>query len=226
MRNLTLSAIATVLFLGLTSCSTNESFDTVAQETENSLLKSYKVQKDVNGRYSIDVKTSSGTDVERIENRQSNSNEIYLYSNRNTGKQNFNEKVSLDNNQLSLEFIENSQTKTSFIIQDKDIVLAEGENNNEYLQEHIFTVNREEKTVELDFKVREGVNVSFSYNEELATYEIHLKKGKSSGLSFIKTFSKDGNPIKIDFVNHFNTASRSESNVTTAVKRPRSIINI
>ena len=94
MRNLTFSAIATVLFLGLTSCSTNESLDTVAFETENNLLKSYKVQKDVNGRYSIDVKTTSGTDVETVKNTQSNSTEIYLYSDGNSGKKDFNDNLS------------------------------------------------------------------------------------------------------------------------------------
>ncbi|APG65165.1 hypothetical protein LPB136_07295 [Tenacibaculum todarodis] len=222
MKNLVLSACASVLFLGLTSCSNNESLDNVELGTQGKLLKSYKLQKDVNGRYSMDYTLNDNTTAEVV--KSNGAKEIYLYAGELTGTKKNSEELSLDNNQLSVDFVEDSQSKTSFVIEDEDIVLAKGESNIKFLQQHSFFVNKEEQTVELDFKVRKGVNVSFAYNEAEEIYEIHLKEGESKGTTFSKIFSNDGNPIKIDFVNHLNEFSRSESVSASLVRRPRSII--
>lgn len=224
MKNFVLSACASVLFLGLTSCSNNESLDNIELEAQGKTLKSYKVQKDVNGRYSIDYTLNSNATSETVKNTQSNSKDIYLYSGEISGKENHSEDLSIENNQLSVNFVEDSQTKTSFIVEDENIVLAKGENNNNFLQEHSFLV--EDNSVQLDFKVKEGTNVSFLYNEADDIYEVHLKEGKSNNLSFSKNFVRnDGNPLKIDFVNHLNSTQSRGEVAYTSPKRPRIIVN-
>ena len=220
MKNLILSACASVLFLGLTSCSNDESLDNVNLEAQAKSLKSYKVKKDINGRYSIDYTLNSNTTSETV--KGNGSSDIYLYAGEVAGKEKHNENLSLENNQLSVNFVENSKTKTSFIVEDENILLAKGENNNKFLQEHSFYV--EDNIVQLDFKVRKGINVTFVYNELNDIYEVHLKQGKSNGVSFSKNFVKnDGNPLKIDFVNHLNTSSRGEE-LASRPRRPRVVV--
>ena len=128
MKNLILSACASVLFLGLTSCSNDESLDNVNLEAQAKSLKSYKVKKDINGRYSIDYTLNSNTTSETV--KGNGSSDIYLYAGEVAGKEKHNENLSLENNQLSVNFVENSKTKTSFIVEDENILLAKGENNN------------------------------------------------------------------------------------------------
>ncbi len=224
MKILTISACATILFLGLTSCSTNENLDVDALVPE-SRLKSYKTQKDINGRYSIDYTVTSNTVTEVVKNIKTNVNEIHLYSGKVAVKENYNEALAIENNKLSISFLEHSKTKTSFIVEDDNIVLAKGQKNNNFLQKHSFLV--EGNTVQLDFKVRAGINVSFVYNEADNIYEIHLKEGKSNNLSFSKVFVKnDGNPLKVDFVNHINnTASRGIQVGRRRYKRPRIVVS-
>ncbi|MCH3882877.1 MULTISPECIES: hypothetical protein [Tenacibaculum] len=219
MKKLVLSAFASVLFLGLTSCSNNESLDNVELGTQGKLLKSYKLQKDVNGRYSIDYTLNDNTTSEVI--KSNGTKEIYLYAGEFTGKGEKSEELSLENNQLSVDFVEDSQSKTSFVVEDENIVLAKGEKNNQFLQTYSLVSNGD-NTFQLDFTVKEGISVEFVYNEKEGAYEINLKEGKTSNDTFTKTFVKDANDLKIDFINHTNRAAKGEA--AAGPKRPRMII--
>lgn len=221
MKNLALGLFATVLAVGFTSCSSNETLD-LNPEAKAELLKTFKVQKDINGMYSLDYTVNSNTTVQKPKS-VNNSNEIFLFSGEVAGKEAYNETLAIEDNKLSVDFVSDNNFRTSFIVEDDNIVLEKGR-ENAFLQGYSLERN-EDGTYQLDFTVRDGINVSFVYNEAEGAYEINLKEEKSNNnqTTFSKTFVKDANDLKIDFVNFLDSQNRETTDITRP-KRPRMIV--
>lgn len=217
MRKITPLFVA--LAITLTSCSSEDT------NTEKSpeLLKSYKVVKDAQGRYSVDYDVSDNVSTEIVENASTKSKEIYLFTGKNANGKSFTEALFLDENQLKLGFVENNQKRKSLVIEDKDIVLAKGEESSEFLEQYSIA-DLGDDDYQLNFKVKEGVNVTFIYNDAEDIYEVHLQRGKANGLDFSKTYTKTSEVLKIDFVNYLDnneSARGGEDEMTQSEKRPK-----
>lgn len=211
--------------LVLTSCSTEQQEQT--KTTETKLLKSYKIVKDAQGRYSIGYSTNNNTTAELIKNLKTNANEIHLFSEGNTKGNSFKEGLAIEGNQLKIGFIENNSQKRSVTIEDKNIVLARGEEAVEYLKEYSVE-ELANNQCKVDFEVKEGVRVEYVYNEEIDTYEIHLKEGESSTNEHSKIYTKTSETLKVDFVNHTTTTAgrgKAYASRTSVNRRPRWVIH-
>lgn len=211
--------------LVLTSCSTEQQEETKATETK--LLKSYKIVKDAQGRYSIGYSTNNNATAELIKNLKTNTNEIHLLSEGNAKGNIFKEDLAIERNQLKIGFIENNTQRRSVTIEDKNIVLARGEESTEYLKEYSVE-ELEDNQYEVEFEVGEGVRVEYVYNEEIDTYEIHLKAGESSTNEHSKVYTRTSETLKVDFVNHITTTAgrgKAYASRTSVNRRPRWVIH-
>ncbi|MFL0138807.1 hypothetical protein V2647_05295, partial [Tenacibaculum maritimum] len=114
---------------------------------------------------------------------------------------------------------ENNRT---IFIKDQDILLAKGEENEEFLKEYSLAGSGTD-IYQLDFTVNKGITTDFVYNKEEMRYEIHLKEGDNSRKSYSKTFIKtEEAPLEIHFINHRNQEQRLAADITG---RPVVIIN-
>jgi len=217
------SIFAIAIFM--TSCSTND--EILETETSSELLKSFTIAKNAQGKYAVDYTTNNATS-QVVKNIKSNTNEIFLYESATKSNDNFSEALDLNNNTLNIDFVDtNTGKKPSITIFDDNIVFAKdnGDSSNSMLEDYSVTGNGD-GTYDLAFTVKNKIEVDFVYNEEISTYEIHLVKGDGSNSDFTRTFSSDGNELKIDFVNHKNVAAKGYAyrDVETAERKPRVII--
>jgi hypothetical protein len=222
MKKLCVGFIAVVLAFSFTSCSTNETDLEIPQEN---LLKSYKLNRDASGAYSIDYDVADNTVSDTRSDLSSLTNEFHLSKVRHDTKDQYREDLTLNDNKLRLGFFDNETGKSmEMTIQDKNIknvTLAKGGENN-FLKAYGLVSNND-GAIQLDFEVNDNVVVEFRYNEELAIYEVHLKKG----ISTVKVFSRsltipDTGILKLDFVNHKFLGKGTAELVTTD---PEIIIN-
>lgn len=215
-----------ILSILISSCS-NE--DNITDNQQQGLLKSYKVSRDADGRYTIDYDLVEGAYTETVKDAATQSNNIYAFEGNRSAKNTNLKQLELEDNKLKIGVFENSVQKNSITVEDENIVLGKGEINPNFLQTYSVEFFGEGKYV-LDFIVKEGVSPSFVYNDELNIYEVHLKEGTNTGsTSFTKVYTKSPNlPLKIDFVNYIKTNNRSRSdNISSSAlayetsRRPR-----
>jgi len=220
MKILNLLAYFATAVLVFSSCSTNE---TLSLEGEQSLdlLKSYTIQRDASGAYSLDYNLNSNAEIDNVTDVQTNTNEIYLYSSYNESSRKMSQDLFIDRNQIKVGFVDtNTDKKSTITVIDNDIKMSRS--NNERLETFGLTGNND-GTYDLDFKVIDGVAVEFMFDGDKNVYEVHLNEdAKASQSEFLQTFTKeDGIALNIEFVNNSsNTNSR-----VSAVRRPVVIIN-
>ncbi len=212
--------------ISLASCSSNELPYSI--DSQESLLKSYKLNRDASGRYSLDYTVSKKTIIESIKNSKSNSDEILLYlTEENQPKTTFNQGIVVTGDQLLVGFNDTHKNeRTSITVFDDNITFGKGD-KSVYLKEYTIE-NNGDNSYTLDFKVNNNVSVSFEYNNAEDIYEIHLADSKANkGNSYTQTFTKEsGNKLKIDFVNYYNTSQNKNETTTTDIERkPRVIID-
>lgn len=189
-----------ILSILISACSTEEN---MPENNDQPLLKSYKLSKDANGRYAIDVDLVEGAYTETYKDETSNTNNIYAYQGEagNRSKSSSN-TLTLDNNKISVDVYENNVQKNTIWVEDKNIVMSKGQISPNFLENYSFEYLGGDEYV-LDFNVREGVSVTFEYNSEENIYEVHLKEGASNSIKFTKLYNKSPNlPLRIDFVNY------------------------
>ncbi|TVZ55804.1 hypothetical protein OD91_1071 [Lutibacter sp. Hel_I_33_5] len=226
MKFLKIKVLAILLVVGFTSCTTETLTEDLTAE-ENS-LKSFRVKRDASGAYSIDYGVSNNTRAELVKNTDTKTNEIYLYSTKNTTKTSYNRNVELDGEGLKIGFVDTRTNKRAhnFTIIDDNIKLATNarvDNGNKYLKEYSIEGNAD-NVYTLDFKVKEKIDVNTIYNADTNEYEIHLRKGKGNGKNFSENFVKeDGEDLLITFVNHYGSSSSRIASSTTS-RVPRAII--
>ncbi len=219
MKQITPLFLLVVLFFA--SCISEETI-----QPEETSLKSYKVTKDSQGRYTIDYEVEENTATTFVKNEENNFNEIYLYEGNATDKTSEKKSLSIENSILKLGLYEDGEQSKSIIIEDDNIVLAKGQESDEFLDSYSIQ-SLEDGVYQLDFEVKEGIAVWAEYNEEDDAYEIHLKEGTSNELEFSKTYVKTSERLKINFVNHIdlNSAkSESTNSIMASSKKPRVVI--
>jgi len=208
-----------VLAFSFTSCSTNETDIEIPQEA---LLRKAKFSRDASGSFAVDYVVADNTASDVSKNVGSLTNEINLSKSNQNTKNSHREEFTLENNKLNIGFIDaESGKQTRFIVDDKNIILAKGEESKEFLKNYSWTLNSD-GTLQLEFDVNVNVNTEFVLNEELDIYEVHLSRGMNSESSFSRTINiPDNGVLKIDFVNH----KKLGKGLTADVERhPRGII--
>lgn len=221
MKKSNLGIAIIMLLMVFSSCTSDEILSPEAQST--SLLKSYTAKRDATGAYYLDVNVDNNVIIDQFQNLDSNTNEIYLSlaDNKTAQKNNFNSELVFKEDKVKIEFINDSQSSNpSLTIFDGDnSKLAQKSGNNSFLSEYSVSMN-ENGTYTIDFEVENGVNVSFVFDEENSTHEIHLEEGKGNETSFSRTLSKEeGNLLSIHFVNHNNNGNaKSEEDLLTRRK--------
>ncbi len=226
MKITKLASLLFVAVLTLSSCSSNEN---LLPEQENvNALKSYKIKRDASGAYSIDLDVEENVKTTSFKNDETNKNEFHFYESDKATSRKQSKELLIDDQELSIGFVDNRSNKTSNIsIIDDNIEMAKKNLEDTFLSEYSITSN-EDGTYDLDFTVKNQTTVDFVYNEETNIYEIHLEKGKSSELNFSRNFTKlEGEVLRIDFVNHylsdyFGKGYKSKSSYS---RKPQTVIS-
>lgn len=220
MKTFNLFALVASITLVFASCSTNENL--LPEEQSVDLLKSYTIQRDASGAYSLDYNLNGNATTEKVVDSNTNMNQFYLYSSDNQTSRRATQDLVIDGTELKVGFVDTSSDKLpQIIITDDNYSLARS--SNKKLKDYSITSN-EDGTYSLDFSVNNKVRVDFVFNEAINTYEIHLEEGKSNEISFSRVLEKaDGQPLKFDFVNHLeNTEARGMA--ASIRRKPRGII--
>ena len=209
MKKLNLFALLASFALLLSSCSTNETLD--SQEESIDLLKSYSINRDANGAYSLDYNLNDDADTESV--IDSDINNIYLYASSNQSSRKVTQDLVIEGTQVTVGFVDtNSDNSPEITIIDDNITTLSKKSETKMLHEYSVSSNGD-GTYTLDFTVNDKVRVDFVFNEEIDTYEIHLEEGKTGELNFSRVLVKEeGKALRFDFVNHIiNTQAKSES---------------
>lgn len=208
-----------VVSVGMLSCSNNEETPLELKEA-TSLVEEITIAKDMSGRYSLNYNLDNASaDVFTSQN----SKEFVLFP---SNKKEAPVKESLIiNKQYTLSFVNSkSNKKTQMTIIDDNMPVSSKGN---YLTAYTMK-NDGGATFTLDFKVAKGLQVNYVYNKVTKVYEIHLAPGKSKTSTFTKNFvKKDGEDLKIDFINHTNSNAMSKPSdiIVKDHRKPRWIIN-
>jgi PBP1b-binding outer membrane lipoprotein LpoB len=220
MKKIKFLTLATILTLVFTSCSNEESLPSEVQNTN--LSKTYKLKRDATGAYS--VYSTDNTQIDRVLTEVDNTKLFFLSNGNSQSNKNSSQELLIDNNKLKIGFIDaNTNDKQLLTILDDNISL-QSKNNNKKLADYSIQGNQD-GTYDLDFKVNNNVDVSFVYNEEISTYEIHLEKGKGGVENFSRTLEReDGGVLRVDFVNHINN-SNAKSSEESSIRKPIIIIS-
>lgn len=211
----------------LTSCSSNQTEAPSAPQQK--LLESYSLKRDANGAYSIDLKTTNYTDVTSLKNSE-NTNEIILSEASNKTAKKYSNNFLIENEQLVIGFLDaNKGNRKKITIEDQNSNLSK-RNITEFLNSYSVTENND-GTYLLSFKVNNNVATTFTYNQEIATYEVHLSEGNTTQKDFSETIalSPNENTLRIDFVNHkYSTINKGITSSRKAIgaygRKPRIII--
>jgi hypothetical protein len=218
MRNLNLYTLFASAMLVFSSCSTDE---TLLQEEQSlDLLKSYTIQRDASGAYSLDYNLNGNVEVDNVTDVQTNTNEIFLYSSNNESSRKVSQDLYIDQSQIKVGFVDtNSDKNATITVLDNDIQMSKS--RNERLETFGLTSNTD-GSFDLDFKVIDGVAVEFIYDGDKNVYEVHLNEdAKASQSKFLQTFTTEkGVALNIEFVNNAITTNSRVS----AIRRPVIII--
>lgn len=225
MKKTIYKVVMLALVVSLASCSSNELPYSI--ESQQSLLKSYKLNRDASGRYSLDYTVDKKAVASSIKNSKGNTDEIFLYlTDKDQSKTAYNQDVVINGDQLLVGFNDtNKNERTSITVFDDNI--SYGKDDSSMFLESYTITNNGDNSYDLDFKVRNNVEVTYNYNVGEDIYEIHLRIGKvSKGSSYTKTFTKEsGNQLKIDFVNHYRSTMSNRDAEEVIERKPRVIID-
>jgi len=209
--------IPAIFLLIFTSCEKEESLSV----EKESYLKSYKISRDATGRYSIDYEVKDDVSVEAVKNLETNVNEFHLTSGKIAMETQYKQQLLIEDSALATKFYDNTDNVKGFIVEDDKIALAKG-GVSEY---HLDTYSIQDignDTYQVDFKVKDGISVSYVYNEEEDVYEIHLQEGAPKTLQHTVVYQKVSNVLKIDFVNYiYNASAKSSETTLTMVAKPK-----
>lgn len=206
MKKISLVLLVSIIFA---SCSNEDA--SLLSEPNSKLLKTFKVNRDVTGAYSVDFKVSDHTKVDKVLNSNNYTRQYFLYPTVNDTDSNISQNLPIDDSKLKIGFVDTQTDNTPNITIIDDIKFANKTDDVLKLQSYSI-VSNEDGTYILDFKVKNNTTVSFVYNNELNAHEIHLENGKGEKEDFSRTMTKeDGQALKIHFVNHFsNTNAKNQ----------------
>tara|TARA_R110001606_G_scaffold89093_1_gene200424 strand:+ start:111 stop:794 length:684 start_codon:yes stop_codon:yes gene_type:complete len=221
MKKIKFLTLATIITLVFTSCSNEESLP--SEDQNMNLSKTYKVKRDATGAYS--VYSTDNTQIDRVLTEVDNTKLFFLSNGNSQSNKISSQEVLIDNNKLKVGFIDaNTDDKKFITIEDDNITLQSKNNINKKLADYGIEEN-EDGTYNLDFTVKKNVDVSFVYNEEINTYEVHLEDGIGGDKNFSRTLeSEDGRILRVDFVNHVMNKN-AKSSEATLIRKPRVIVD-
>ena len=221
MKKINLFTLSGLFSLLLFSCSTNET--DISKNQSLDLLKTYTINRDINGSYSLDYNLNSNVETENVIDFKTNTNKIYLYSSDKQSSRKVTQELLIDGTQLKVGFVDTNTDKSHNItISDDNLTVAQ-KTDNKKLKDYNISSNSD-GTYTLDFSVNKKVRVDFVFNEEIETYEVHLEEGKTGELNFSRVLEKqEGKALKIDFLNHVaNTQAKGDA--ISIIRKPRAII--
>ncbi|KOY51112.1 hypothetical protein [Polaribacter dokdonensis] len=202
MKTIKLIALFVTGSLTLVSCSSDETSLEANQKT--SLLKTYKIQRDASGAYSLDLNLSDNTKVDNFINLEENTKEYLLSESDTQSKKQLSDNLIIDNTSMKVAFVDAAASKTEYLyVEDDNITLSAKSNKVRRLKDYSI-VGESDGTYTLDFVVKKNTNVTFTFNDELQAYEVHLEKDKrASTTEFSRTLERnEGELLTIHFVNH------------------------
>ena len=223
MKTIKLIALFVTGSLTLVSCSSDETSLEANQKT--SLLKTYKIQRDASGAYSLDLNLSDNTKVDNFINLEENTKEYLLSESDTQSKKQLSDNLLIDNTSMRVAFVDAVSGKNEGLyVEDDNITLSAKSNNVRRLKDYSI-VSEGEGVYTLDFKVKNRTDVSFVFNDELQAYEIHLEKDKKATTTdFSRTLEKmDDEPLTIHFVNH--NEGNSKKGLAVLIRKPVIIID-
>lgn len=206
MKQLLYSLIA-LTFL-LSSCTNEEPLS--IDDTNNKMLESFQIKRNADGSYALTHEVGENVNVDYATN--GDQNEIYLYSSLTPKKSTAESIYKVEQNRLNLVFTdENNSHLPAINIYDDDTDIKAGDLG--LLNTYSLNYNSD-GTVRLDFKVENGVDVSFGYNYDENIHDVYLSEGNSTQTDYTKDYeaNADGS-LRIDFV---QTVAK-----TTETKKPR-----
>lgn len=137
---------------------------------------------------------------------------------------NISEDLVINDNQIKIGFVDTQNDNSPMVTIKDDIKFANKSVVLTKLKSYDL-VSNEDGTFDLNFRVKNKTNVSFSYNEEINTYEVHLEDGKGGETEFSRNLAKEeGKLLKIDFVTHFNTTVAKNAELSS-IRKPVIIID-
>ena len=218
MKKLTLTSFLIIITLGFSSCTQDDNTILEDASAEN-LLKSFNLNKDSNGEYSLDYELGKGADADNVLDTKTNTNNIYLYSSELGQSRKSNQELMIQDGQLKVNFEDTENDKKYTITILDDDIETNRNQDSEFLESYGISGN-DDGSYDLDFRVKDGVAVDFIYNGDEDAYEVHLRNDSSASQSdFVQTYTKDdGRALKIDFVNHLGEGREM------VTKKPRAAV--
>ncbi|HIP49233.1 MAG TPA: hypothetical protein EYG92_09760 [Lutibacter sp.] len=208
------------LFLGffaaaflLTSCSTEETVSDI-NDTNSNLLQSFEIKRNVDGSYALTHEVSEGVSIDYT--TEKSTNEVYFYTNNDLNKTNLSQNFNINDNRLNIVFKDenNSSLPRLSIFDDNTFE----KNNDLGLLDTYSILYNQDGSIQVDFKVEEGVDVAFGYNTDENTNDIYLTEGNSTQLNYTKNYNKEADgSLRVDFV---QTTTK-----TSEIKKPRFIFD-
>ena len=208
-----LTSIIVLTSLIFTSCSSNESIDEITTLGSQQMLKTYTLSKDANGNYSIDYEVSDYTAVNAVTDAETNSTEFHLKSGNIATEKRSNKSLIFVDDSLEVSFYEGETITGGLLVED------DAETEHLFLESYSIQ-DLGNDTYQVDFKVKDGVAVAFDYNVDENIYEIHLSTGEATTKEFSKTFVKNYDVLKVDFVNYLGSGKSAKA-ASNSYEKPR-----
>lgn len=183
-------------------------------DINNKMLESYEIKRNTDGSYALTHKVKEGVASEYTDDKHQN--EIFLYSDDATNKAQTTRNYNVEDNKLNLTFIdENNSSLPQINISDDNT--EQKSDDLDLLDTYAINFNQD-GTVQLDFRVETGVDVSFGYNNDENIHDIYLTEGNSTQLDYSKNYIKEADgSLRVDFVQMSDKSSET--------KKPRVIVS-
>jgi len=207
MKHLFLGFVAIALLL--TSCATEETI-TEINDTNSNLLESFEIKRNADGSYALTHEVTEGVSIDYATDKSQH--EVYFYTGGEANKTNLSQTFNVNDNQLNIVFKDENNTDLPELIIFDDNTLEKS--NDLYLLDTYSVLHLEDGSVQVNFTVEEGVNVSFGYNTDENINNIYLTEGNATQVDYSKNYSKEADgSLRVDFIQTLSKASE--------IKKPR-----
>jgi hypothetical protein len=227
MKKLYFGIIA-MLSLTFVACESNET----PMDLETAKLESYSFERDMNGNAVLEHVTTDGYSTE-LNSDLNEGIDKYIFNESPVLSTTYKNAVNFDNGQVKIGFygVEGNRNEMISVEDDElDRILAKGSSNP--LLKSYRVVRWFNGKVYVFFQVKDGVSVSYGYNEELGENEIQLKEAEGRQLwknTHVQSYnmnSADG--LIVTFVSDMGKASaKSISTLSeeSLIRKPRIIVS-
>ncbi len=207
MKHLFLGFVAIALLL--TSCATEETITDI-NDTNSNLLESFEIKRNADGSYALTHEVTEGVSIDYATDKSQH--EVYFYTGGEANKTNLSQTFNVNDNQLNIVFKDENNTDLPELIIFDDNTLEKS--NDLYLLDTYSVLHLEDGSVQVNFTVEEGVNVSFGYNTDENINNIYLTEGNATQVDYSKNYSKEADgSLRVDFIQTLSKASE--------IKKPR-----